>query len=193
MNYVAHQLLSFHLPEIQIGNLYGEVVRGKDYENFENGMQKGILLHREIDTFTDSHETVKNSTMKFHERFGKYAPVIVDVLYDYLLIQNWEKYSPQPFEEFVDECYELFRKNFEEFPPQLQYIVKHLLKYDWFHNYATIEGIQKTLKGISQRSKFTNHIEEATEEMQLYLTDFEKDFEEFFPKITQHCKSFLNS
>jgi len=192
MNLVAHQLLSFHQPEIQIGNLYGEIVRGKDYENYPPGIKKGILLHRRIDSFTDQHTAVKNSTQKFHERFGKYAPVIVDVLYDYLLISDWKKYSPQPYEEFVDECYQLFRSHFEEFPPALQLMINHLLQYDWFRNYATIEGIGQTLQGISRRSKFPNNISRATEEIQLYLPDFQKDFNLFFPELTEHCRLFLN-
>lgn len=193
MNFVAHQLLSFKKPEIQIGNLFGEVVRGKDFENFEGERQKGILLHRQIDTFTDDHDVVKRSTQKFHERYGKYAPVIVDVLYDYILISNWNKFSDEPYSKFVSNCYNLFRNHFEEFPSDLQFMVKHLLKNDWFGNYATIEGIQQTLKGISQRSKFKNNISTAVEELQLYKEELEAEFHEFFPEITAHCKTFINS
>src|SRR5690606_38070472 len=167
MNYGAQQLLSFNHREIQIGNLFGEVVRGKDFENFEGNRRKGILLHREIDTFTDSHEIVKKSTQKFHERYGKYAPVIVDVIYDYILISNWKKFSDTPYSEFVSNCYDLFKKHFDEFPSDLQFIVTHLLKHDWFMNYSSIEGIRQTLKGISQRSKFQNNISSAVEEMLL--------------------------
>ena len=192
MNYVAHQFLSFRNPEIQIGNLYGEIVRGKNLITYGAGIRKGILLHREIDSFTDSHPLVKNSSHKFHERFGKYAPVIVDVLYDYLLIRNWENYSPVSFDKFVDNCYELFRLNFDLFPAKLQYIVKHLLEHDWFRNYSTIEGVGLTLRGISQRSKFPNEIELATKEIEIYLSEFEADFFQFFPEISSHCKAFLD-
>ena len=191
MNFLAHQYLSFQRPEIQLGNLYGEIVRGKDYLDFSGGIQQGILLHRQIDTFTDAHDAVKNSTQKFHEKYGKYAPVIVDVLYDYILIKNWEKYSQVPYNKFVSDCYQLFRQNFEGFPSQLQYIVKHLLEYDWFQNYSNLEGIRQTLKGISQRSTFSNNIEEAVTEFMLYEKDLEKDFYEFFPELIQHCKTFI--
>lgn len=193
MNFVAHQLLSFRNPEIQIGNLYGEIVRGKDFLRFEGDRQKGILLHRQIDSFTDSHPSVKNSSQIFHERYGKYSPVIVDVLYDYILISNWENFSEEPYEEFVADCYLLFQKHFSEFPPRLKFIVKHLLEQDWFRNYQTLAGIQQTLSGISQRSKFPNNIASAVEEMLIYKDVLEKDFHVFFPEIRNHCKSFLNS
>lgn len=191
MNFLAHQYLSFQIPEIQLGNLYGEIVRGKDYLEFENGIRTGILLHRQIDTYTDAHDSVKNSSQKFHAKYGKYAPVIVDVVYDYILIQNWEKYSQQPYNEYVNYCYELFRKHFDLFPSRLQFIIKHLLEHDWFHNYTNLNGIRKTLEGISQRSKFPNNIGEAVREFQIHQPELEKDFELFFPELTTHCRNFL--
>lgn len=191
MNYVAHQFLSFNIPEIQLGNLYGEIVRGNKFENYEGLLRLGILLHREIDTYTDSHPSTKKSSQKFYNRFNKYAPVIVDVLYDHLLIQNWSKFSDQTYAEYTTQCYQLFRANFDEFPPKLQYIIHHLLEHNWFHNYETIKGIQKTLKGISERSKFENEIYLAIEEFNLYYKDLENDFLEFFPEIINHCQSFI--
>lgn len=191
MNFLAHQYLSFQNPEIQIGNLYGEIVRGKDFENFPGNIRKGILLHRSIDTFTDAHEIVKKSSQKFHENYGKYSPIIVDVIYDYFLIKNWETYSDQDFEAFVSDCYALFQSELENFPEELQFIVNHLIKYDWFHNYQTLEGVESTLKGISQRSKFENNIYKAVREVQLNEEELNEEFNLFFPELINHCKLFL--
>lgn len=191
MNFLAHQYLSFQNPEIQIGNLYGEIVRGKDFENFPGNIRKGILLHRSIDTFTDAHEIVKKSSQKFHEKYGKYSPIIVDVIYDYFLIKNWKTYNDQDFETFVSDCYALFQSELENFPEQLQFIVNHLIKYDWFHNYQTLEGVESTLKGISQRSKFENNIYKAVREVQLNEEELNEEFNLFFPELIAHCKLFL--
>lgn len=191
MNFAAHQFLSFENPEIQIGNLLGEIVRGKNFKDYEGDRQKGILLHRQIDSFTDSHPVVKNSSQKFHENYGKYSPVIVDVLYDHILIANWEKYSNEPYEVFVENCYALFRKHFDEFPPRLQFIIKHLLQHDWFRNYTTLEGIGQTLYGISQRSKYPNKISNAVYEYELFKDELHVDFNLFFPELITHCKEYL--
>lgn len=192
MNFVAHQFLSFHNTEIQLGNLYGEVVRGNNYRNYSGDLQRGILLHRKIDSFTDANKIVKRSTHKFHEKYGKYAPVIVDVFYDYLLIKNWRNYSQQSYADFVSDCYTLFERNFESFPPKLQYKVGHLLQYDWFGNYQTLDGIKETLKGISQRSKFPNQIDNSIDEFLLFQEELDRDFSEFFPLLIQDCRNFLN-
>lgn len=191
MNFLAHQYLSFQNPEIQIGNLYGEIVRGKDYLDFSGNLQKGILLHRQIDTFTDSHETVKKSSRKFHENYGKYAPIIVDVVYDYFLIKNWKTYTNLNFENFVSDCYDLFRSKLDNLPDKLQFIVSHLIRYDWFHNYQTLEGIGETLKGISQRSKFENNINLSVAEIEENYDELNDEFNSFFPELIHHCKTFL--
>lgn len=193
MNFLAHQFLSFHQKDLQIGNLYGEIVRVKDYLKFPEGIKKGILLHRSIDSFTDTNEIVKESTVLFHPKYGKYAPVIVDVLYDYFLIKNWQLYTNQPFESFVGDCYSLFKTEFDGFDPKLKFIVKHLLEYDWFHNYSNYDGIRETLKGISHRSKFENNIDEAVVEMRLYENELNEHFKLFFPKIIEHCKLFIEN
>lgn len=191
MNYLAHQFLSFQNADLQLGNLYGEIVRGKDFENFTGDLRKGILLHRSIDTFTDANEIVKKSSKKFHDKYGKYAPIIVDVVYDYYLIKNWHLFTDLDFEEFTENTYQLFRTHFEEFPPKLQYIIKHLLDYDWFHNYQSLEGIGKTLDGISQRSKFQNNIGASVKEIKENYEELNQEFQVFFPELVQHCRNFI--
>lgn len=191
MNFLAHQFLSFQNRELQIGNLFGEIVRGKDYIYYTPEIQKGILLHRSIDSYTDAHEIVKKSTKLFHLRYKKFAPVIVDVLYDYFLIKNWERYHSTPFDDFVDSCYSLFRAEFINFPLQLQHIVHHMLQNDWFHKYSSFDGIQQTLSGISKRSKFENNMEEAVNELIVYEQQLDDDFKLFFPQLIEHCKKFI--
>lgn len=191
MNYLAHQFLSFQNTDIQLGNLYGEIVRGKDFENYQGDIQKGILLHRAIDTFTDGHEIVKKSSKKFHDQYGKFSPIIIDVVYDYYLIQNWKTFTNLDFEQFVQNCYTLFHQELPKFPEKLQFIVSHLLRYDWFHNYASFEGIEETLRGIKNRSKFDNQIDLAIREIERFDKELNEEFLEFFPELMQHCKEFV--
>lgn len=193
MNFLAHQVLSFNNVDLQIGNLYGESVKAKDYLKFPEGIQKGILLHRHIDSYTDSHPAVKRSTSLFHENYSKYSPVIVDVLYDYFLIQNWDAFNETPLDQFIEDCYALFRDKFDTFNSDLQFIVHHLLEYDWFNNYRSVEGIKETLRGISGRSTFVNNIADATNEMIEFNDELNEDFLVFFPQIIASCKNFIKN
>ena len=50
MNFLAHIYLSGEDEGITIGNFIADGIKGKKYKKFPPQIQKGILLHREIDT-----------------------------------------------------------------------------------------------------------------------------------------------
>ena len=58
MNFLAHAYLSFGQEEILVGNLVADFIKGKELRQFSEDIQIGILLHREIDSFTDTHPLV---------------------------------------------------------------------------------------------------------------------------------------
>ena len=73
MNFLAHIYLSGDNDLIKIGNFMADGIRGKEYENYPDAIQKGILLHRAIDTYTDSHDVFRQSTKRLHEKYHHYA------------------------------------------------------------------------------------------------------------------------
>ena len=62
MNFLAHIYLSGDNEMIAIGNFIADGIRGKQYKKFQKDIKTGILLHRQIDTFTDAHPIVRQST-----------------------------------------------------------------------------------------------------------------------------------
>ena len=55
MNYLGHLALSGENEDVLFGNFIADAVKGNSYHKFNNSIQKGILLHRFIDHFTDNH------------------------------------------------------------------------------------------------------------------------------------------
>jgi len=55
MNFLAHTWLSFSDDEL-VGNMLADYIRNRERHLFSEGIQKGIALHRAIDTFTDFYE-----------------------------------------------------------------------------------------------------------------------------------------
>ncbi|MDC1402054.1 DUF479 domain-containing protein, partial [Flavobacteriaceae bacterium] len=50
MNFLAHIYLSGNNNDLRFGNFIADSIRGKQYQDFSPSVQKGIFLHREIDT-----------------------------------------------------------------------------------------------------------------------------------------------
>ena len=66
MNFLAHAYLSFNEPEIWVGNMISDFVKGQKKLEYPEGIQTGIQIHRNIDEFTDTHESLgifKNKMM----------------------------------------------------------------------------------------------------------------------------------
>lgn len=191
MNLVAHQLLSFNISEIQVGNHLGEIVKGRNLSQYMPLIQKGIQLHRHIDSFTDSHLVVKRSCARLYEDYGKYAPIIVDIFYDYFLIKNWDKFCKKDFHTFRKECYKVLWTYKELYPPKLKKSTELMIKRDWFYQYSTMEGVAFTLNELGQHTRFQNNMHMAVKSLYVDEVLFNKDFLEFYPELEQSCREFL--
>ena len=93
MNFLAHFLLSGDDDELRLGNLLGDVVKGRveryDHPGAPSGCATGIRLHRTIDSFSDAHPVVRRSKQRIAARYGRLSGVIVDVYYDHVLAREW--------------------------------------------------------------------------------------------------------
>ena len=88
MNYLAHVYLSGSDKDLIIGN-FDLIMSKKSLFNYPETIQKGILLHRKIDDFTDHHPDLKNVTLLFPQ-FRHYSRVIVDMFFDHFLAAQWD-------------------------------------------------------------------------------------------------------
>ena len=151
MNYLAHIYLSGNNELITIGNFMADGIKGKAYKSYSSEIQKGILLHREIDTFTDANTIVRKSTKRLHRRYGHYSGVIVDILYDHFLAKNWEQYSDTPLDEYIDTFYQSLDKYMDILPPRILKMMPYMVTDNWLLSYASITGIQRVLNGMNRR------------------------------------------
>src|SRR5690606_18079231 len=105
MNFLAHLFLSFDDEHLLVGNFIADDIANQEVKTLPESIQKGVVLHRKIDSFTDKHPKVLESARFLYPLHSKYAPVLLDVFYDFLLANNWEKYAEEPFEVFVQKTY----------------------------------------------------------------------------------------
>ncbi|QIE58246.1 DUF479 domain-containing protein [Rasiella rasia] len=183
MNFLAHIYLSGDNEGITIGNFIADGIKGKKYKKYPLPIQKGIILHRFIDSYTDSHPTVRKSTARLHKNYGHYSGVIVDILYDHFLAKNWQTYHEQPLATYVDDFYELLRTNFEILPTRIQRMMPYMMADNWLLSYASIKGISTILTQMNHRTKNKSRMNFAVLELEAYYTEFEEEFTSFFDEL----------
>src|ERR1041385_825503 len=111
MNYLAHAYLSFGNEPVLIGNMISDFVKGKQKFNFPEDVQKGIMLHRMIDTFTDGHAATKEAREILKPFADRYATAFVDVIYDHFLAVDENEFPLNKLEYFANETYHALKNN----------------------------------------------------------------------------------
>lgn len=183
MNFLAHIYLSGEDDLIKIGNFMADGIRGKDYENFSDGLKTGILLHRFIDSYTDSHPVFRQSTKKLHANYSHYSGVLVDMFYDHFLAKNWSTYSKIPLKDYVQSFYRLLQTNYHLLTDKVQHLVPYMIKENWLYNYQFLEEFKVILSQMDSRTKNKSKMRFATQDLQLHYAEFEKEFSLFFEEI----------
>jgi acyl carrier protein phosphodiesterase len=180
MNFLAHIYLSGDNDLIKIGNFMADGIRGKHYEYLPAEVQKGIVLHRAIDTYTDAHPIFRQSTKRLHERYHHYAGVIVDVFYDHFLAKNWNNYSNEKLEDFVERFYQSLETHQEILTEKTLLMKPYMIEHNWLVNYQYTQGIARILMQMDRRTKDISKMQFAIEELEKYYEEFEREFTIFF-------------
>ena len=191
MNFLAHIYLSGDNDFIKIGNFMADGIRGKHFENFPVEVQKGIKLHRAIDTFTDAHPVFRESTKKLHDRYHHYAGVIVDVFYDHFLAKNWKKYSDEDLATYIQRFYQSLEDNKTILTEKTTKLMPYMIDQNWLLQYQTVEGIHNIMTQMDSRTKNKSNMRFSSEELVLHYTAFEEEFTTYFKAIQQHAKEQL--
>ena len=192
MNFLAHIYLSGNNDLIKIGNFMADGIRGNDYLNFPEEVIKGILLHRQIDSFTDAHPIYRQSKHRLHEKYGHYSGVIMDIVYDHLLAKNWSNYSDEKLEDYVSNFYFSLQLNYEMLSEKTKSLLPYMIDQNWLVSYATIAGIEKILFQMDYRTKHRANMQEAIVELQKFYNEFEEEFRLFFKELIDFSKNKLS-
>lgn len=188
MNFLAHIYLSFDDDEITLGNFIADSIRANKFKHLPERVQKGIILHRHIDTYTDSHKIPKISSKRLHHNYSHYSRVIVDIFYDHFLAKNWHLYSKVPLDIYVDRFYDLLEANFAILPQGVQRMMPYMITDNWIFNYSKMEGIDRVLNGMNRRTKNRSKMNFAIVDLETHYDEFEKEFTAFFDELITFSK-----
>lgn len=140
-------------------------------------------MHRRIDSFTDNHPVVRESIRRLRPKHHKFSGIIVDMFYDHFLAANWSDYSSEDLLAFTNHRFAILIDHFHLMPHRTQRMLPHMIRNNWLMAYASLDGLDQALTGISQRTTFVSRMEDAVEDLKANYSGFEKEFREFFPDI----------
>ncbi len=190
MNFLAHAYLSGTSPEIITGNFIGDFVKGKQMDNFSKPIQNGIKLHREIDFYTDHHPVVLSSKQRLQKKYRHYSSVIVDMYYDHFLANSWTQWHHETLEEYSEMVYGILEEKEAELPEKFNYMLPFMRRRNWLLSYSQVEGIHSALSGMAKRTKFNSKMELASVDLKDNYSEFESEFQIFFPDIINFTAKF---
>ena len=154
MNFLAHIHLSGPDKNLRFGNFIADGIRGKEIKNYPLEVQAGIHLHRTIDSFTDQHPTFKQHCKLLSPEHGHYSRVIMDVVYDHFLAEQWLQFDSSPLEVFAKNFYTETEERKSEIPQKMQRLFQLMQEQNWLVEYGNIEGLERILFHMNKRTSF---------------------------------------
>lgn len=189
MNYLAHLYLADRAGADLAGAILGDFVRGPDMTRFAPEIAHSIRLHRRIDTITDQHPRVLAAMTRFEPGPRRYAPIILDVLWDYALATDWARYSSEPFAAFCSRGARAVAASGSlfEWPRRPTRSGFNTL----LRSYATETGIEFALRRIAARLKKPEPMLEACKGWQLHAPALREDLPLLIADLEETAKAFV--
>lgn len=188
MNYLAHIFLSGDDRRIQLGNFVGDAVKGNAYLRYPLKIQQGILLHRQIDAFSDAHPLVREAVRMGREVFGRYSAVIMDIFFDYFLAIDFRRYSDISLNRYAFGFYVALLRNYHFLPFRFRRFIWHFILTNRLKQYASTEGIQRSLQIMSQYRGLEVDPQQAVAFLRRHETALQDLFRNFFPQLQLRCQ-----
>jgi len=189
MNFLAHLYLAGDTPESLIGNLAGDFVKGPLHERFTPGIRAGIMAHRKIDAFTDTHPQVAAFRRVLIPDHGHYSRVIADVFLDHFLACHFEEYANETLESFLARTHATLDAHLDELPERLREVYPWMRDQQWLICYREITGVELTLARMSRRIARRVDLAAATHHLVDSRVELERRFRAFFPDVVEFARA----
>ena len=190
MNYLAHAFLSFNNEHLTIGNFIADHIKTAEADKLLPEIKQGVMLHRRIDYFTDTHPLFIKSKRHLYDGFERYSGVLMDIYYDHILAKNFKEFSDVDLIPFTRNIYKVLQNNKKHLPESSQGFLNYVLDNNTFFEYSKIEGIELVLKHLSYR---INHGILLNESLPLFVKNekaIEEDFMKFMEDLIKEVKAF---
>jgi acyl carrier protein phosphodiesterase len=177
-------------------NIYGDFIKGSKLSHHPEIVQKGIKLHRTIDSFIDNHTKVLELKKLLSTDLPKISGIAIDLYFDHILAVQWEDLTNENLKKFTED-FHAHDFNSSQFDNQnFAFLIDKMKSDNWLYNYQFHHGLEFACKGLSRRISFSNQLHNAPvifttfrREIEHTFNDFMTDAIPFFKEYHQNFKS----
>jgi len=189
LNYLVHLYLSGSDPEVQLGGLMGDFVKGRIPTDYPEKIALGLHLHRRIDSLAQNSSHTRRSRQRLDPKFGHGRGIIVDIFYDHFLAANWRDYSTSQLTSYAADVYKLLQASHQQLPYGLQQVAPRMIEYNWLVSYQQREVVGKALQRIAQRLSRPLPLAEGVDDLVTHEVSLMQDFADFMSEAKVFVKN----
>ena len=191
MNYLAHAYLSYSDGQL-VGNMIADFIRNRDRFLYPGEIQKGIALHRAIDTFTDGHPEIHEAKKIFSPLVRLYAGAFVDVSFDFFLANKLAE-NQEDFKTFTEKVYQKLWISESFLPENFRKMLVPMEKDNWLFNYQNDWGIGYSMRNVKRKAKYLDEEIPVFEAFLKHKSQIKTHFNNFFPELEAYCRNFVEN
>lgn len=189
MNFLFHIFLSGNDPELLTGNFMGDFVKGQLGDRYPDGITRGLMLHRKLDSFAQRDFFFQQSRLRLSREYGLYRGVLVDLFYDHFLVATWSNWSEESFASYLARARKIVDSHLAIMPEELQKFVPVIFE-ELIPSYATVAGIETALHRMSRRIGRANPLSGGAQELIAHYHNLQTDFCAFTPAAQKYADDF---
>jgi acyl carrier protein phosphodiesterase len=163
--------------------MISDFVKGKKKFNYPEAIQRGIQLHRNIDTFTDSHAATKEARLILKPVVGLYSGAFVDVVYDHFLANDEKEFADDELNKHALNTYKILEEYNAVLPLKFQRMLPYMTLNNWLYNYKNLHGTENSFAGIARRATYLERSNEVFDLFKKHYLSLQKCYNAFFPEI----------
>lgn len=186
MNYLGHLYLSGNDTALMQANLYGDFIKGSHLSHLPEVIQRGIQLHRSIDSFIDRHPVIHELLPILREELPKVAGIAIDIYFDHLLAKNWDHFHPQPLNDYLQAFYNHADLDDPHYSAEYLTFLRHLVQRNWISHYPTLDAVDRMSRSISSQLSFPNKLADGKAVFLIHEKAITDAFFEYMRSANEH-------
>ncbi len=171
-----------------VGQFIADAVKGRDFNLYSVHVRNGILLHRWVDSYTDTHELVKELRAAYRPNLGLYSGVLIDLVFDHFLAKDFYNHAGMKLEDFQQFTFGVLNKYEESFPDKMKRYFFHMKDKEFMLKYAHPFGMAVIVRQMGMRNPrgeslvaagdlFDNYVEMASDYFPTFFQELKREFQ----------------